>query len=69
MSHVVLTESRRTSVVFSVRSRIKTEDRRRLSGSSRRFLRLLRRNRRSKPKTSQVILTESRRTSLIFSVR
>nr|VDD09950.1 unnamed protein product [Brassica oleracea] len=38
MTLLVLTESRRTSLVFSVRSRIKTEDRRRLSGSSRRFL-------------------------------
>ena len=62
-------ESRPTCLVFSIRSRIETEDRRRLSGSSRRFLRLLRRNRRSKPRTTLLVLTESRRTSLVFSVR
>ena len=62
-------ESRPTCLVFSIRSRIETEDRRRLSGSSRRFLRLLHRNRRSKPRTTLLALTESRRTSLVFSVR
>ncbi|KAF3607654.1 hypothetical protein DY000_02050755 [Brassica cretica] len=62
-------ESRPTCLVFSIKSRIETEDQRRLSGSSQRFLRLLRRNRRLKPRTTLLVLTESRHTSLVFSVR
>ncbi|KAF3584439.1 hypothetical protein F2Q69_00031748 [Brassica cretica] len=62
-------ESRPTCLVFSIKSRIETEDQRRLSGSSQRFLRLLRRNRLLKPRTTLLVLTESRRTSLVFSVR